>query len=99
MAEYGGNLLKGEVLKRVGFKGGGSILNPSCNNAKLLEYINDVFKIASQTVTFTLPSYYMVVDLGSGAYCKTNIGHEVLSCPEIALQRKKELNKKRVKLW
>ena len=24
---------------------------------------------------------------------------QVLSCPEIALQRKKELNKKRVKLW
>jgi len=79
VAEYGGNLLKEEVLKRVGFKGGGSILNPSCNNAKLLEYINDVFKIASQTVTFTLPSYYMVVDLGSGAYCKTNIGHEVFN--------------------
>lgn len=79
VAEYGGNLLKEEVLKRVGFKGGGSILNPSCNNAKLLEYINDVFKIASQTVTFTLPSYYMVVDLGSGAYCKTNVGHEVFN--------------------
>lgn len=30
---------------------------------------------------------------------KGNIGFVFLSCPEIALQRKKELNKKRVKLW
>lgn len=43
VAEYDGNLLKEEVLKRVGFKGGNSILNPSCNNKELLEYINDVF--------------------------------------------------------
>lgn len=57
----------------------GSILNPSCNNTELLEYINDVFKVASQTVIFTLPSYYMVVDLESGAYCKTNVGHEVFN--------------------
>ena len=63
VAEYDGNLLNEEVLKRMGFKGGGSILNPSCNNTELLEYINDVFKVASQTVIFTLPSYYMVVDL------------------------------------
>ena len=53
VAEYNGNLLKEEVLKRMGFKGGGSILNPSCNNTELLEYINDVFKVASQTVIFT----------------------------------------------
>lgn len=79
MAEYDGNLLNEEVLKRMGFKGGGSILNPSCNNTELLEYINDVFKVASQTVIFTLPSYYMVVDLESGAYCKTNVGHEVFN--------------------
>lgn len=79
VAEYDGNLLKEEVLKRMGFKGGGSILNPSCNNTELLEYINDVFKVASQTVIFTLPSYYMVVDLESGAYCKTNVGHEVFN--------------------
>ena len=45
VAEYDGNLLKEEVLKRVGFKGGNSILNPSCNNKELLEYINDVFHI------------------------------------------------------
>ena len=79
VAEYTGNLLKEEVLKRMGFKGGDSILNPSCNNTELLEYINDVFKVAAQTVTFTLPSYYMVVDLESGAYCKTNVGHEVFN--------------------
>lgn len=76
VAEYTGNLLKEEVLKRMGFKGGDSILNPSCNNTELLEYINDVFKVAAQTVTFTLPSYYMVVDLESGAYCKTNVDAE-----------------------
>ena len=79
VAEYGGNLLEEEILKRIGFKGGGSILNPSCNNTELLEYVNDVFEIASQTVTFTLPPYYMVVDLGSGAYCKTNVGHELFN--------------------
>lgn len=79
VAEYNGNLLKEEVLKRVGFKGGNSILNPSCNNTELLEYIDNVFNVASQTVIFTLPSYYMVVDLESGAYCKTNVGHEVFN--------------------
>ena len=79
VAEYSGNLLKEEILNKMGFKGGNSILNPSCNNTELLEYINDVFEIASQTTTCTLPSYYMVVDLGSGAYCKTNVGHELFN--------------------
>ena len=79
IAEYSGNLLQEEVLNRVGFKGGSSILTPSCNNTELLEYIDDVFKLASQTVTFTLPYYYMVVDLESGAYCKANVGHEVFN--------------------
>ena len=46
--EYDGNLLDEDALKKVGFKGGGSILNPSCNNTQLLEYINDVFEEASR---------------------------------------------------
>lgn len=46
--EYDGNLLNEDVLKKVGFKGGVSILNPSCNNTQLLEYINDVFEEASR---------------------------------------------------
>ena len=79
VAEYNGNLLKEKVLNKMGFKGGNSILNPSCNNTELLEYINDIFETVSQTATFTLPSYYMVVDLGSGAYCKTNVGHELFN--------------------
>lgn len=60
--EYDGNLLNEDVLKRVGFKGGGSILTPSCNNTVLMEYINDVFEIASKKVS--LPSHYIVIDFG-----------------------------------
>lgn len=75
--EYDGNLLNQDVLERVGFKGGGSILTPSCNNTMLMEYINDVFEIASKKVS--LPSHYIVVDLGSGSYWKTNTGHEVFN--------------------
>lgn len=66
--EYKGNLLNEDVLDKVGFKGGGSILTPNCNNVELIEYINDVFELASKTVI--LPSNYIVVDLGSGAYLK-----------------------------
>lgn len=43
VAEYSGNLLKEGFLKSMGFRGGSSISTPSCNNAELLEYINDVF--------------------------------------------------------
>ena len=75
--EYDGNLLNEDVLKRVGFKGGGAILTPSCNNTVLMEYINDVFEIASKKVS--LPSHYIVVDLGSGSYWKNNTGHEVFN--------------------
>ena len=75
--EYDGNLLHETVLERIGFKGGNSILTPSCNNTKLMEYINDVFKIASKDRP--LPSHYIVVDLGSGSYWKTNTGHEVFN--------------------
>lgn len=75
--EYKGNLLNEDVLDKVGFKGGGSILTPNCNNVELIEYINDVFELASKTVI--LPSNYIVVDLGSGAYLKKNIGHEVFN--------------------
>ena len=75
--EYDGNLLNEDVLKRVGFKGGGSILTPSCNNTVLMEYINDVFEIASKKVS--LPSHYIVIDLESGSYWKNNTGHEVFN--------------------
>lgn len=73
--EYTGSLLNENVLEKVGFKGGNSILTPSCNNVELNEYINNVFEFASRGVT--LPSHYIVADLGSGAYWKSNIGHEV----------------------
>lgn len=75
--EYDGNLLNEDVLKRVGFKGGGSILTLSCNNIELIEYINGVFELASQCLK--LPSHYVVVDLDSGSYWKHNTGHEVFN--------------------
>ena len=75
--EYSGNLLNEDVLERVGFKGGGSILTPSCNNTMLMEYINDVFEIASKDIP--LPLHYIVVDLGSGSYWRNNTGHEVFN--------------------
>lgn len=75
--EYDGNLLNEDVLKRIGFKGGNSILTPSCKNTELIEYINNVFNIASQNLT--LPSHYIVVDLGSGSYWEHSTGHEVFN--------------------
>lgn len=75
--EYDGNLLNEDVLKRIGFKGGSSILTPSYKNIELIEYINNVFNIASQNLT--LPSHYIVVDLGSGSYWKHSTGHEVFN--------------------
>ena len=75
--EYEGNLLNEVVLEKVGFRGGGSILTPSCNNSELIDYINNVFYLASLPIR--LPTYYIVVDLGSGAYWKNNIGHEVFN--------------------
>lgn len=75
--EYKGNLLNEDVLENIGFKGGNSILTPICNNTMLLEYINDVFDFASRNVA--LPSHYIVVDLESGSYWRTNIGHEVFN--------------------
>lgn len=77
LGEYKGNLLNEDVLEKVGFNGGGSILTPSCNNSKLIDYINNVFYLASQPIK--LPTYYIVVDLESGAYWKNNIGHEVFN--------------------
>lgn len=77
VSKYDGNLLNEDVLKKIGFNGGGSILTPSCNNTKLLAFINDVFEIASQGVT--LPSYYIIVDLGSGSYWEHSTGHEVFN--------------------
>lgn len=75
--EYEGNLLNEDVLTKVGFNGGRSILNPSCKNTGLIEYIDDVFELASQPVT--LPSHYIIVDLYSGSYCTNNIGHEIFN--------------------
>lgn len=75
--EYKGKLLDEDVLEKVGFNGGNSILTPICNNAELIEYINDVFEVSSRTVV--LPSHYIVVDLCSGAYLRNNIGHEVFN--------------------
>lgn len=75
--EYDGNMLDEDVLRQFGFKGGRSILNSTCNNTELIGYINDVFEITSRTIK--LPSHYVVVDLGSGAYCKSKIGHEVFN--------------------
>lgn len=75
--EYGGNLLLEPILEKFGFKGGNSILTPSCNNIMLMEYINDVFDIAVKDIP--LPSHYIVVDLGSGSYWRNNTGHEVFN--------------------
>lgn len=75
--EYNGNLLDEDILKRAGFKGGDSLRNPCCNNTELIEYVNDIFEITSQKIT--LPSHYIVVDLGSGAYWEKKTGHEVFN--------------------
>ena len=75
--EYEGILLNEDVLEKVGFRGGGSILTPSCNNSELIDYINNVFYLSSHLIK--LPTYYIIVDLGSGAYLKNNIGHEVFN--------------------
>lgn len=75
--EYNGNLLNEDVLKRIGFKGGNSILTPSYQNTELIDYVNNVFNIASQNVT--LPSHYIVIDLGSGSYWAHNTGHEIFN--------------------
>ena len=75
--KYDGNLLNEDILKIVGFNGGKSIQNPTCNNPELFEYINSVFDLASRSIV--LPSYYIVVDLGSGSHLKDNIGHEILN--------------------
>ena len=73
--EYGGNLLLEPILEKFGFKGGNSILSPSCNNIMLMKYINDVFDISLKDIP--LPSHYIVVDLGSGSFCRDYTGHEV----------------------
>ena len=75
--EYTGCLLNEDILERVGFKGSDSILNPCCNNYELIEYINSIFDLSSKIVT--LPSHYIIVDLGSGTYWNNNIGHEVFN--------------------
>ena len=75
--EYNGNLLDESVLEKVGFNGGGSILTPNCNNTNLINYVNDIFEVSSQSIK--LPANYIVVDLNSGAYWKNNTGHEVFN--------------------
>lgn len=75
--EYTGSMLNEDVLKKVGFNGGGSILTPICENKGLIEYINKIFEMVSKSVK--LPDNYIVVDLGSGDYWKTKTGHEVFN--------------------
>lgn len=77
VSKYDGNLLNEDILKKVGFNGGRSILNPNCNNTHLLVFINNVFEIASQRIT--MPSYYIVIDLGLGSYWEHRTGHEVFN--------------------
>ena len=43
VAEYNGELLNEEELKKHGFKGGGSIEQPMCGNRELLDYIEEIF--------------------------------------------------------
>lgn len=43
VAEYNGELLNEEELKKNGFKGGGSIELPMCGNKELLDYIEEIF--------------------------------------------------------
>lgn len=43
VAEYNGDLLSEDELKKHGFKGGGSIEQPMCGNMELLDYIEEVF--------------------------------------------------------
>lgn len=43
VAEYNGELLNEDELKKHGFKGGGSIEQPMCGNKTLLDYIEDIF--------------------------------------------------------
>lgn len=43
VAEYNGDLLYEDKLKKHGFKGGGSIEQPMCGNKELLDYIEEVF--------------------------------------------------------
>ncbi len=75
--KYEGDLLNEDVLKKVGFTNGSSILNPSYSNTELINYINDVFSLESLSIK--LPFNYIVVDLYSGSYIKSNTGHEVLN--------------------
>lgn len=73
VSEYKGDLLREDLLVKHGFNGGGSILNPSCNNTKLISYIDSVF---NSHMRKTLPEYFMVVDLNSGRYLHNKTGHE-----------------------
>lgn len=44
VAEYEGNALSATEMMKHGFKGGGSIELPLCNNVQLLDYIEEQFK-------------------------------------------------------
>lgn len=75
--DYEGDLLNESVLKNVGFKTGQSIEIPCYSNYELINYVGDVFDIKSSPIK--LPKHYIVVDLESGAYWKSNTGHEVFN--------------------
>ena len=77
--EYQGNKLGEAYLEKYGFSGGSSIQTPSSKNTDLIEYVDSIF--ASEHIQeIELRSKPMLyVDLNSGKYWKTNIGHEVFN--------------------
>lgn len=80
--EYNGALLGENELEKYGFHGGRSIENPCCNNKILIEYIDSVFN--SEPLVDTLPhdktgNPMLIVDLNSGSYLNSKIGHEILN--------------------
>ena len=81
VAEYNGKLLNEDELLNHGFKGGGSIQNPSYNG-KYMDYIKSVFNSIESVDSMSIDIAdrpMMVVDLFSGSYTSEYIGHEVLN--------------------
>ena len=80
--EYNGKELNESVLKKNGFNGGGSIQNPTYKNERLLSYIESVFDKV-EFALIGLPTLakrpILYVDLFSGRYVSTRIGHEVFN--------------------
>ena len=80
--EYNGKELNESVLEKNGFNGGGSIQNPTYKNERLLSYIESVFDKV-EFALIGLPTLanrpILYVDLFSGRYVSTRIGHEVFN--------------------